>query len=193
MTLTQPNPVLDFMLTRRSKPAAALHSPAPDAEALERLLTAAARVPDHGKLEPWRFLVIQGAALERLSALVRERGTATGVEPEKVEKSALNWARAPMIVAVVASPKPSDKVPPFEQLLSAGAVCLSLVNAALGSGWGAAWISGWAAFDRDFVERGLGLGAQEQIAGFIHLGTCDIAAPERPRPVVSALTQWVSE
>ncbi|MCB1406488.1 MAG: nitroreductase family protein, partial [Rhodobacteraceae bacterium] len=138
--MTQPNPVFDFLLTRRSRPAAALKLPAPDPETLNRLLTAASRVPDHGKLEPWRFLVIDGAAKNRLSALVRDRGTVLGVDPEKVEKSAKSWANAPLIVAVVSSPKPSDKVPPLARLLSADGVCLSLVNAALAIGWGAAWI-----------------------------------------------------
>ncbi|WP_417587871.1 nitroreductase [Pararhodobacter oceanensis] len=191
MTQLDPNPVMDFLLTRRSKPAKALTLPAPDADTLQQLLTAATRVPDHGRMEPWRFVVLEGAALERLSALVRERGAATGVEPEKIEKSALSWAHAPMIVAVISSPKPSDKIPQVEQLLSSGAVCLSLVNAALATGWGASWITGWAAFDRLFVENGLGLEPQEQIAGFVHLGSCDLTAPERARPDVAALTTRV--
>ena len=169
MTQIDTNPVMDFLLTRRSKPAKALTAPAPDAETLQQLLTAATRVPDHGRMEPWRFVVLEGAALERLSALVRERGAATGVEPEKIEKAALTWARAPMIVAVISSPKPSDKIPQVEQLLSSGAVCLSLVNAALASGWGASWIT-----------------------GVVHLGSCEMTAPERPRPDVAALTQRVS-
>ena len=185
-------PALDFLLSRRSRPAKTLAAPAPTREELMPLLTAAARSPDHGKLEPWRFLVIDGAAKNRLSALVRDRGTVLGVDPEKVEKSAKSWANAPLIVAVVSSPKPSDKVPPIEQLLSAGGVCLSLVNAALAIGWGAAWITGWAAFDRTFVETGLGLSPDEQIAGFIHLGSCDTPVSDRPRPDVGALTAWVT-
>ena len=135
MTQSHLNPVLDFMLTRRSRPAAALKSPAPDADALTQLLTAAARVPDHGKLEPWRFLILEGAALTRLSDLIRTRGPVLGIAPEKIEKSALSWANAPLIVAVISSPKPSEKVPELEQMLSAGAVCLGIVNAALATGW----------------------------------------------------------
>jgi len=186
--MTQTNPVLDFLLTRRSRPSAALRAPAPDANTLTQLLTAAARVPDHGKLEPWRFLIIDGAAKTRLSALIKERGPVLGIAPQKVEKSAQSWANAPLIVAVISAPKPSEKVPESEQILSAGGVCLSLVNAALASGWGAAWISGWASFDRGFVEPGLGLAAHETVAGFIHLGRCDTPVTERPRPDINAIT-----
>lgn len=192
MTQSHTNPVLEFLLTRRSRPAAALQLPAPDAMTLQTLLTAAARVPDHGKLEPWRFLVIDGAAKLRLADLIRNRGPVLGIDLEKVEKSAKSWANAPLIVAVVLSPKPSEKVPEIEQLLSAGAVCLGLVNAALASGWGAAWITGWAAFDREFVETGLALAAHEQIAGFIHLGSCDTPVADRPRPDISVLIQRIN-
>jgi len=192
MTQSHLNPVLDFMLTRRSRPAAALKSPAPDADALTQLLTAAARVPDHGKLEPWRFLILEGAALTRLSDLIRTRGPVLGIAPEKIEKSAQSWANAPLIVAVISSPKPSEKVPELEQMLSAGAVCLGLVNAALATGWGAAWITGWAAFDRSFMETGLALAPHEQIAGFIHLGSCDTPVTDRPRPDIAALTQRIT-
>ena len=185
--MTQMNPVMDLLLTRRSRPAAALRAPAPEGAALHTLLTAAARVPDHGALAPWRFLLIEAPARQRLAALVRTRGAALGVAPEKIEKSAQSWANAPLIVGVVAAPQPSEKAPELEQLLSAGAVCVSLVNAALASGWGAAWITGWAAFDRTFVETGLGLKPQEQIAGFVHLGTCDTPVSDRPRPDMAAL------
>ena len=152
--------------------------------ALDQLLTAALRVPDHGALEPWRLLLIEDPARPRLAELLRTRGPALGIAPEKIEKSARRWENAPRIVAVVASPKPSDKAPELEQILSAGAVCVSLVNAALASGWGAAWITGWEAFDRAFLETGLGLEAHEQIAGFIHLGTCETPAVERSRPAL---------
>lgn len=190
--MNQTRSAMDFLLTRRSFPAASLKPPAPDAATLNRLLTAAARVPDHGRLEPWRFVMIEGAALARLADRVRQRGPALGIAPEKTEKSALTWAHAPMIVAVVASPKPSQKVPEFEQLMSAGAVCLSLVNAALASGWGAAWITGWMAADRGFVEDGLGLATHEQIAGFIHLGRAKTPPAERPRPDIASLTTRLS-
>ena len=95
------------------------------------------------------------------------------------------------MVAVVASPKPSESIPKVEQTLSAGAACLSLLNAALASGWGACWLTGWAAHDRAFVTEGLGLGAEEFIAGMIHIGTERRTPPERPRPDMAAITTWV--
>lgn len=190
--MTQANPVMDFLLTRRSKPAAALTAPAPEAAALDQLLTAAARVPDHGALVPWRFLVLEAPARQRLAGLVRERGPLLGVDPVKVEKSASLWEKSPLVVAVIASPVPSEKAPELEQILSAGAVCAALVNAALASGWGAAWITGWAAFDREFMTRGLGLAPHEQVAGFVHLGSCETAVGDRPRPDLAAIVTRVS-
>lgn len=190
--MNEPDPVMDFLLTRRSKPAAALSAPAPEGAALDRLLTAALRVPDHGALTPWRLMILEAPARRRLAGLVRERGPALGIDPAKVEKSALAWENSPLVVAVIAAPRPSDKAPELEQLLSAGAVCLSLVNAALASGWGAAWITGWAAFDRDFLERGLGLAAHERVAGFVHIGRCETAVSDRPRPDLGALVTRVS-
>ncbi|GAB1380111.1 nitroreductase family protein [Pararhodobacter aggregans] len=190
--MTQANPVMDFLLTRRSKPAAALTAPAPEGAALDQLLTAAARVPDHGALVPWRFLVLEAPARQRLAGLVRERGPLLGVDPVKVEKSASLWEKSPLVVAVIASPVPSEKAPELEQILSAGAVCAALVNAALASGWGAAWITGWAAFDREFMTRGLDLSPQEQVAGCVHLGSCETAVGDRPRPDLAAIVTRVS-
>ena len=183
--------VLDFLLSRRSRPAKLLRAPGPDRPTLERLLTAAARVPDHGKLEPWRFLVLERAALDRLGDLCAERGADLGEEPDKIEKAAATFRDSPFVVAVISSPKPSDKIPEIEQLLSAGAVCLSLVNAALAHGFGACWLSGYAAHDRQFCTRGLGLAPHERVAGFIHIGRAEVTPPDRPRPDVAALTSWL--
>lgn len=183
---------MSFLLTRRSRPAKTLTTPVPDAEAVKVLLTAAARTPDHGKLEPWRFIVLERAALQRLADLVPGRGKALGVEEEKIAKAVKQYADAHLAVAVINSPKASDKIPEIEQTYSAGAVCLSLLNAALAAGWGANWLSGWASHDRAFVTDGLGLAAHETVAGFIHLGTETTAPPERPRPDIDAITTWVS-
>jgi len=185
--------VLDFLLTRRSRPAKTLTTPVPDRTTVETLLTAAARSPDHGKLEPWRFMVLERGANLRLAGLTRDRGALAGIEPDKVEKSARAFEDAHLVVAVIASPKPSEKVPEVEQVLSAGAVCLALVNAGLAAGWGANWLTGWMAFDRTFLGEGLGLNAQEFVAGFIHLGTESTVPPERPRPDLTRLTSWVTE
>jgi nitroreductase len=153
-----------------------------------RLLTAAARVPDHGKLEPWRFVVLEGAGLARFAVAIRARAEAAG---QDADKGALAFEQAPLAVAVVGSPKASEKIPAQEQMLSAGAVALGLLNAALAAGWGASWLTGWAAYDRALVEGELGLAPGEWIAGFVYIGTCDTPPPDRPRPDVAALTTWI--
>lgn len=180
--------VLDFLLTRRSRPAKLLKAPGPDRAALAELLTAAARVPDHGKLEPWRFVVIEGAAKERLIAAIRARGPEAGQDGDK---GASAFEQAPLVVAVVSSPKESAKIPAIEQTLSGGAVALGLLNAALAAGWGASWMTGWVAYDRPLLEGALGLAAAESVIGFVYLGACDAAPPDRPRPDVAALTTWL--
>ncbi|MCU0911693.1 MAG: nitroreductase [Rhodobacteraceae bacterium] len=190
--MPDPNPAaMAFLLTRRSRPAKTLAAPVPAREEVERLLTAAARSPDHGMLVPWRFVVLQQSALQRLGHLAAALARAAGLEPDRVQKAALPFSDGTLAVAVIYSPKPSDKIPEIEQLLSAGAVCLSLVNAALASGWGASWITGWAAYDEQFRCDGLGLSADERVAGFIHIGTETVAPAERPRPDLSAIATWV--
>jgi len=184
-----PSPdVMEFLLTRRSRPPKLLSAPGPDRAEIGRLLTAAARVPDHGKLEPWRFVVLAGAGLARFAAAIRARAAETGAD---ADKGALAFEQAPVAVAVVASPKPSEKIPGIEQTLSAGGAALSLLNAALASGWGAAWLTGWPAYDRALIEAELGLAPQEWIAGFVYLGSCATAPSDRPRPDVAALTTWI--
>tara|TARA_R110002051_G_scaffold91647_1_gene161336 strand:+ start:41 stop:619 length:579 start_codon:yes stop_codon:yes gene_type:complete len=184
---------LDFLLTRRSRPAKTLTTPVPDADALNVILTAAARSPDHGKLEPWRFIVLEKAALARLAKDITTRGAELGLAPESIDKAVAQFANADLAVAVISSPKLSDKVPAIEQVYSVGAVCLALLNAALAAGWGANWLSGWVSHDRKFVETAFGLTPLEAIAGFIHIGTQTNAPPERPRPNVTALTTWMRQ
>ena len=189
--MPQPNPAaLDFLLTRRSRPAKTLALPVPDRDALLPLLTAAARSPDHGKLEPWRFIVLTRPALLRLAVLAETRGSALGLAPERIAKGVRQYADAHLAVAVIAAPKPSDTIPVIEQHLSAGAVCLALLNAALAAGWGANWLTGWASHDAEFCTQGLGLAPGEFVAGLIHIGTETAAPPERPRPDLSAIVTW---
>ncbi|MFN7004257.1 MAG: nitroreductase [Roseinatronobacter sp.] len=183
------SPVMNFLLTRRSRPAKMLTAPAPDRAELSQLLTAAARVPDHGKLEPWRFIALTPPALTRLAAAVAARATEKDLPPDACEKAVTTFTGSPLVVAVVASPKPSEKIPEIEQTLSVGGVCLSLVNAALASGWGACWLTGWPAMDRP-VQESLGLAPHEWIAGFVHIGTSNITPPDRPRPDIAHLTEW---
>ncbi len=184
---------LEFLLSRRSRPAKTLVAPAPTREELTPLLTAAARCPDHGKLEPWRFIVLEKGAMARLSQLTNARGTALGKSPEDIAKGQSQFDLGHLAVVVVEVQKPSDKVPAIEQTYSAGAVCLSLLNAALAAGWGANWLSGWISHDRTFCKEGLGLAPHEKIAGLIHIATQGATPPERPRPDLSTMTEWVSE
>ena len=186
-----PPEVLEFLLARRSHPARTLTLPVPDRAMVECLLTAAARTPDHGKLVPWRFVVLHRAALERLSELARRRGLAIGLAPERIEKGARQYADAHLVVWVIASPKASENIPVIEQHLSAGAACLALLNAALAAGWGANWLTGWAAHDAEFCAEGLGLEPQEFVAGLIHLGTPTTIPPDRPRPDLDQVVSWV--
>lgn len=191
-----PNPntaALDFLLNRRSRPAKTLRDPVPDREELIPILTAAARTPDHGKLEPWRFIVLERAALDRLANLALSRAADIGVAPDKIAKGVAQYRDAPLAIAVISCPRASDKVPHIEQLYSAGAACLALLNGALASGWGANWLSGWASHDRQFVTDGLGLTASETVVGIVVIGTQTSAPPERPRPDITSITDWVSK
>ena len=192
--MPDPNPnALDFLLTRRSRPAKTLQAPAPDRAQLRPLLQAAARTPDHGKLEPWRFIVIEKPAMARLADIAQRRGQALGLDPDQITKGRSQFDQGHLAVAVIESPKPSDKIPALEQTYSAGAVCLALLNAALSAGWGANWLSGWPSHDRVFMQEAFALADHERIAGLIHIATETSAPPDRPRPDLDAITSWVSE
>ncbi|RYH01905.1 nitroreductase [Salipiger sp. IMCC34102] len=182
---------LDFLLTRRSRPAQTLTTPVPDRETLREILTAAARSPDHGKLEPWRFLVLNDAALDRLAEACPAAAARLEIPQDKADKQRDRFAAADLAVVVVESPVASDKVPMVEQTYAVGGVCLALTNAALAAGFGANWLSGWASHDPSFVQEHLGLSASERVAGIIHIGTETSAPPDRPRPDLDAITTWV--
>jgi nitroreductase len=186
-----PNPAaLDLLLTRQSRPARSLTLPVPSRDQLTTLLTAAARVPDHGKLVPWRFIVLERGALDRLAALVPIRGEALGIDPEKIAKSTAQYRDADLAVVVVGCPRGTDRIPAIEQTLSAGAVCMTLLAAATAAGWGANWLTGWPVYDADFTGKGLGLTGEEWVAGVIHIGTASADFPDRPRPDIAAITTW---
>lgn len=191
--MPHPNPqALEFLLSRRSRPAKTLTAPVPSRAQLEPLLTAALRTPDHGKLEPWRLVVLDKAALNALGDPVEARGVALGLDAEQIAKGRHQFDTGNLAVVVIEAPVISEKVPEVEQTYSAGAVCLALLNAALASGWGANWLSGWASHDRLFVETSLGLAPHERVAGIIHIGTEKAAPPERPRPDLERKVTWVS-
>ncbi|MGC3938523.1 nitroreductase family protein [Roseobacter sp. EG26] len=191
--MPKPNPdALDFLLTRRSRPAKTLIGPVPSADALKPLLLAAARTPDHGKLEPWRFIVVEKPAMARLAGIAETRGKALGLDADQIAKGRTQFDQGHLAIAVIEVQKPSEKIPALEQTYSAGAVCLALLNAALASGWGANWLSGWPSHDRPFMQQALGLEPHERIAGFIHIGTETTAPPERPRPDLDSITTWIN-
>lgn len=192
MSLKNPA-ALEFLHSRRSRPAKTLIAPAPSRDELLPLLTAAARSPDHGKLEPWRFIVLEKGAMPRLSALTQDRGVALGKTPEEITKAQSQFDMGHLAVAVIEVQKPSEKIPAIEQTYSAGAVCLSLLNAALAAGWGANWLSGWQVHDPEFCHQAFDLQDNERVAGLIHIATEGTTPPERPRPDVAAITEWVSE
>ena len=190
--MPDPNPAaMEFLLTRRSRPAKTLGLPVPDRAQLIQILTAASRSPDHGKLEPWRFVVLQGAALRRLGDHARARATALGLDAEQADKGAQQFETGHLAVAVIEVRKPSEKIPAIEQTYAVGGVCLALLNAALASGWGANWLSGWPSHDRGFMTAALGLQDHERIAGFIHIGTETSAPPDRPRPDLEQIVTWL--
>jgi len=187
-----PNPAaLEFLLTRRSRPARTLVPPVPDRAALSAILTAGARCPDHGKLAPWRFVVLRDmAAREELAATAVRHLTARGEAPETIEKNSAFARHGGLVIAVIASPKVSQKIPRWEQELAAAGACLSLLNAALASGWGANWLTGPLARDANFLAEAFGAAEGEFVAGFIHIGNETIVPADRERPNIDAITTW---
>ena len=181
---------LSFLRNRRSHPPRMLSGPPPTRDELMALLELAARVPDHGKLEPWRFVVLERGVLDRLAPALADHAAAQGGDAAAVEK-ARSAFDSPVIVVVVSSPVDSPKIPQWEQFLSSGAVCLELVNAALAAGYGAAWLTGPAA-EPAFAQTHLGVQAGEQVVGLIHIGQRGATPPDRPRPDIAAKTTFLT-
>jgi nitroreductase len=177
---------LDLLKTRRSVKPIEMAGPGPSPAELQTLLTVASRVPDHGKLAPWRFIVFEGdarlAAGEAFAAIFRtDRPDAT---PDQVEFERLRLARAPLVIAIISRAGPHAKIPEWEQVLSAGAVAMNLLTAAHALGFVAAWLTEWYAYDRRALDA-LGLAASEKIAGFVHIGRPTKPAEDRPRPALA--------
>lgn len=188
-----PNPeAFAFLAKRRSHPAKffAPGGAVPDRAALEPILTAALRVPDHGKLEPWRLIVLSGAAMARLGDLAVARAAALGGDAEMAAKGRAIYDTSKLAVAVISSPKASPKVPEVEQRASAHALCMNLVNAAEASGWGACWLTGWPAHDATWAAEAFGCSGAELVAGIVHIGTPGPEAPDRPRPQIDRIVSW---
>ncbi len=177
--------VLAFLARRRSASTLSLRAPAPSEGELHDLLTLAARVPDHGKLAPWRFIILRGEAKARLASRLEAAAEHRPDAPRLLAKLG-KLKTPPLGVAVVARIVPGD-IPAWEQQLSAGAVCTTLLYAATAMGYGANWITDWYAYDAD-ARAALGLEKDEQVAGFVFIGTVTEAPQERVRPDVAALT-----
>jgi len=179
---------LQLLKTRRSVKPMELTGPAPTKPEIDTLLGIASRVPDHGKLTPWRFVVFEGdarlAAGEAIAAAFRaDRPDAT---PEQIEFERNRLARAPLVIAVVSRAGPHSKIPEWEQQMSAGASAMSLVLAAHATGYAASWITEWYAYDRRVLDA-LGISANERIAGFVHIGRPAKPPEDRDRPPLEAI------
>jgi nitroreductase len=181
------NDMIDLLKRRRSAPPAIMDGPGPSAEDLETLLALASRVPDHGKLAPWRFIVFEGAARDlagRVALMIRLEDKPDLDEPAKTEELR-RFARAPLVVAVVSRAAPHVKIPEWEQVLSAGAACMALIVAARALGFVATWLTEWPAYDARF-RAAIGLAEHEKIAGFLHIGRAG-PVEDRPRPPLAEI------
>lgn len=180
--------VIDYLLTRNSAPIPELKEPAPTDSQIETMLTAASRVPDHGRLAPWRFILYRGDARvkvgEKLVELAEKReGPLT---EGRRQQELTRFSRAPLVIGVIFSPKENAKIPQWEMLLSGGAAAMNLIHAANALGFGANWITNWYS-DTEEGRALLGLAPHERVVGFVHIGTYGGQPVERPRPEVSSL------
>lgn len=182
------SPIVDFLLTRNSAPIPELREPAPSDAEIETMLRAATRVPDHGRLEPWRFILYRGDSRievgKKLADLAerREGPLAEGRRNQELSR----FSRAPLVIGVVSSPKDHAKIPQWEMFLSGAAAAMNLVIAANAMGYGTNWITNWYS-DSEEGRALLGLAPHERVVGFIHIGSYEGQALERPRPDVSTL------
>ena len=187
LTLNSPAPgAIDLLLTRRSGSAKAMTGPGPDAEELRTILTAAARVPDHGKLFPWRFVLFEGEARARFGEVLAECLPKEEATPERLAMERGRFLRAPVVVGVISRVREGIPIPAWEQGLSAGAVCQTMLIAATALGFVANWLTEWPAFNAKVGEH-LGLQPGERVAGFVYIGKPALALEERARPDLDKL------
>ena len=188
--LNHPAPdTIDLLLTRRSGSAKAMREPGPTASDLQTILTAAARVPDHGKLFPWRFILFERDARARMGEVLAQALKETDPDAatqERLDMERARFLRAPVVVGVVSRVREGIPIPAWEQQLSAGAVCQTMLLAATAMGYVANWLTEWPAYNPRVAEA-LGLGAGERIAGFVYIGTSAVTLEERVRPDLSKI------
>lgn len=182
---------LELLKTRRSVKPIEMAGPGPSEADLKTLLTVASRVPDHGKLAPWRFVVFEGdgrsAAGDKIAAVFAAAHPDATADQIAFERG--RFARAPLVVAVVSRAAPHVKIPEWEQQLSAGAACMNLVTAAHALGYVATWLTEWLAYDRAAMTA-LGLSEQERIAGFVYIGSATKAPEDRERPSLDKIVTY---
>ncbi len=179
---------LDLLLSRRSGSAKAMKGPGPDADQLRRILSAGVRVPDHGKLTPWRFILFEGEGRSRMGEILAEViAGERDSSPERVEQERGRFMRAPVVIGVVSRAREQIPIPVWEQQLSAGAVCMTMLIAAHAMGFVANWITEWCAYHPKVLER-IGLKPGERIAGFIYIGHPADRLEDRPRPPIDSIT-----
>lgn len=186
--------LMSYLQTRRSTPAFQMREPGPSRDEITEMLKIASRVPDHGKLAPWRFIVYAGGERKRLSLELAKVAMARNpdMSEDMVEVENTRLTRAPVVIAVVSCAVPHVKIPQWEQVLSAGAVCLNLTMAAHAIGFASNWLTEWFAFDEDVYPL-LGVMPDEKIAGFIHIGTPKMHPGERERPQLANLVTFAGE
>lgn len=182
----------DYLITRRSVGQAFLKEPGPDAAQLEQILTIGTRVPDHGKLSPWRLVLFQGddRALigEKLAAMAKAKNPA--IEEVDLERERMRFLPPPLTIGVLSAPKAHPTVPEFEQLLSAGNVAFNLVHAAFALGFAANWVTRWYAFDAAAATM-LGAREGERFVAFVQIGTASAVIEDRPRPALEQIVgRW---
>jgi nitroreductase len=184
--------VLELLKTRRSPRISDLTEPGPNTAELETLLTVAARVPDHGKLVPWRFVVMQGDKKKQIAeALIPIfRASHPEATEDQIRKEPERFLHSPVIVAVISRAGPHARIPEWEQVLSAGAACMNLVIAAHALGFGANWVSGWAAYERPALDL-IGVSLDERVAGYVHIGSIKGIQEERPRPALKDIVTYI--
>jgi nitroreductase len=182
------NDTIALLKRRRSVPLPLMTGPGPSPDELTTILTVASRVPDHGKLAPWRFVVFEGHARERAGQVALEIRLADKPDLDEATRAEeqRRFTRAPLVVAVVSRAAPHVKIPEWEQILSAGAVCMNMIVAARALGFSATWVTGWVAYDQRF-RSAIGLAEHERIAGFIHIGRTTAAIEDRPRPPLAEI------
>ena len=175
-----------FLESRRSIPIPALGLPAPDDAQIEAILTIASRVPDHGKLAPWRFVLYRGDTAVKigkaLAAVAETRDGPLGEGRREMEER--RFSRSPLVIGIVSTAKPHVKIPEWEQALSAGAAAMNLIHAVHAMGFGANWVTEWVAYD-EAAKAILGIAPEEKTVGFIHIGTPAEPPVDRPRPALA--------